>query len=77
MNRLSSSDLTTAGITANLLRMHELLLRCVNQSSLAEAPLARRDLNQAFGTLIGIESTLEDARTLHRAAVILHQCRRH
>lgn len=76
MNRSNSSDLSTLAITANLRKMHELLLIAINQSSLAEEPLGRRDLSQTFGALIGIDSTLEEARTLHRAAVLLHQWRR-
>lgn len=76
MNRSNSSDLSTAAITANLRKMHELLLIAINQSSLAEEPLQRGDLSQAFGALIGIDSKLEEARTLHRAALLLHQWRR-
>jgi hypothetical protein len=76
MNRFNPSDLSTAAITANLRKMHDLLLIAVNQSSLAEEPLKRAHLNEVFGALIGIESMLEEARTLHRAAVILHQWRR-
>jgi hypothetical protein len=76
MNRSNPSDLTTAAITANLRKMHELLLMAINQSSLAEDPLKRGELSEAFGALIGLDSLLEEARTLHRAAALLHQWRR-
>ncbi len=76
MNRSNSSDLSTLAIKANLRKMHELLLIAINQSCLAEEPLGRGELSQTFGALIGIDSTLEEARTLYRAAVLLHQWRR-
>jgi hypothetical protein len=76
MTRSNPSDLSTTAITANLRKMHELLLIAINQRSLAEEPLGRGDLSQTFGALTGIDSTLEEARTLHRAAVFLHQWRR-
>lgn len=76
MTSSNPSDLSTAAITANLKKMHELLLTAVHQSTLAQESLKRSECTEAIGALLGAGATLDDAKALLSAAVLLHRWRR-
>lgn len=76
MTTSNPSDLSAAAVTANLKKMHELLLNTMHQSTLAQESLKRSQCTEAIGALLGVGSTLDDAKALLSAAVLLHRWRR-
>lgn len=76
MSSSNPSDLSTAAIIANLKKMHELLLNAMHQSTLAQESLKHSHCTEAIGALLGLGATLDDAKALLNAAVLLHRWRR-
>lgn len=76
MTSSNPSDLSTAAITANLRKMHELLLSAMQQSAVAQDSLKQGHCTEAIGALVGVGSTLDDAKALLTAALLLHRWRR-
>lgn len=67
------AEVKTQAVTANLKALQALLAVAANQSR--DACLASQcgEHNQAIGTVLGLDTILEDAKALYGAAIVLHR----
>lgn len=72
MNRIST-DANAEAITANLRSLQVLLAAAATRSSEAYVLSQRGEFNQAIGTVLGLDTILDDAKALYGAAIVLHR----
>ena len=68
-----NSDLTKKAIAANIEAFRQLLADAAITAAEAFQAIEAGEQNQAIGAILGLESKLEDALALYRAAVALHR----
>lgn len=67
------ADVKTQAITANLKALQALLAAAANQSAEAYLLIQSGERNGAIGTVLGLDTVLEDAKALYGAAIALHR----
>jgi hypothetical protein len=68
-----NAELTKKAISANIEALRQLLADAVITASEGFQAIQQGEQNQAIGTILGLDSKLEDALALYRAAVALHR----
>jgi len=68
-----TTDLTKKAISANIEALRQLLADAVITASECFQAVQKGEQNQAIGTILGLDSKLEDALALYRVAVMLHR----
>ena len=66
-------ELTKKAIAANIEALRQLLADAVITASEGFQAIQQGEQNQAIGAILGLDSKLEDALALVRAAVALHR----
>lgn len=66
-------ELTKKAIATNIETLSQLLADAATLASEALAAIQQGEENQAIGTILGMDSTLENALALYRVAVMLHR----
>ena len=66
-------ELTKKAISANIEALRQLLVDAAITASEGFQAIQQGEQNQAIGAILGLESKLEDALALLRAAVALHR----
>lgn len=69
-------DLTKKAIAANIEAMRQLLADAVITASKGFQAIQQGEQNQAIGSILDLDKTLEDALALYRATVALHRAGR-
>jgi hypothetical protein len=72
MSRIPT-DVKAQAITANLRSLQAMLATAAKQSSEAYLLSQKGELNQAIGTVLGLDTILDDAKALYGAAIVLHR----
>jgi hypothetical protein len=68
-----NAELTKKAIAANIEALRQLLADAVITASEGFQAIQQGEQNQAIGTILGLDSKLQDALALLRAAVALHR----
>ncbi len=68
-----NDDLLKKAVAANIEALRAQLFDCFLLTSEAFQAIHHGEQNQAIGTILGLDSKLEDALALYRAAVALHR----
>jgi hypothetical protein len=69
------TTLHETAILANVSSLRSTLAAALERATEAEAIMQDGHTNQAIGAAIGIETLIEDAAALYRAAIALHRSR--
>ncbi|HVP51119.1 MAG TPA: hypothetical protein VMT05_03360 [Terriglobales bacterium] len=67
------SETVKNAIAANLAALQETLAVSMSRAAEAHEAMKAGEQNQAIGTVIGLDTELENALALYRAAIALHQ----
>ena len=67
------AEVKTEAVTANLKALQALLAVAANQSRDACLASQCEELDQAIGTVLGLDAILENAKALYDAAIVLHR----
>lgn len=70
-----TSEVRIRAIGANLEALHGLLIEAVRHSAQGCDHIQRDECNGAIGAVVCLETMLDDAKALYRAAIALHRLR--
>jgi hypothetical protein len=68
-----NADITQRAIAANIEALRQQLADAIITASEAFQAIQEGRQNEAIGTILDLDRTLEDITTLHRAAIALHK----
>ena len=72
MSTDTAIDVNATAIAANLEVLHLMLMDATQRSAEAHELMQRGDRNGAIGTALGLDVTIDNAKSLYAAALALH-----